>query len=148
MKALALMVALTTGCGGDDGAAPIDAPPAAIDGTWSLTRTVSTQGTPPCRTMSGSVDTLQVAIAADPQFTLPEHALFDPQIYDHAVTATSISFVAEEFGLFTTDPGRPVLLQHALHIDGAQLIGTALAQGDGDDLGCRWQLTVVGTRAP
>lgn len=121
---------------------------AAIDGTWALSRTVSTQAAAPCREMTASTDTLEISLGAAPPFTLPEHAQFDPQGYDHAVTETSISFVAEEYGLFGTDPSRPVLIQHALQLDGDTLAGTASAQGDGDDLGCRWELTVTGTRAP
>lgn len=144
---------MATACGDGAGGAvaidaAVDAAPAPIDGTWTLTRTVATQGTPPCRVMSGSTETLVVAVGASPEFTLPDHSVFDPQIYPHAVTATTIQFVAEEFGLFSTDPGRPILINHDLHLDGAALVGTARALGDGDDLHCVWSLTVTGARAP
>ena len=62
---------------------------------------------------------LLVAIGADPQFTLPEHALFDPQIYDHTVTATSISFVAEDLAI------QGLLRQHEV-VAGGMLIVTAV----------------------
>ena len=143
--AAALLVAVAA-CGTDP-AAPTPAP---IDGTWTLTRTVTVQPTTPagCPVMSGSGGRVAFAVGTAPPISLPDDPLFDPALYGPVVDETSATFTMQVFNVLGGEPSTPVLVGHTVHVDGDALAGDGVASGDGPWLGCRWRMVVTGTRAP
>ncbi|MBK9034414.1 MAG: hypothetical protein IPL61_24630 [Myxococcales bacterium] len=133
---LAAALAVTAAC-----TDPADAPP--TEGTWLITRTVPTQ---PAGCFTLAPNTIEVQVtpgdAAPVALTATSGSTLRPQ--ELSATEAAVVFVTEDYAL--SEPGRPILIKHQLHVDGAQLLGTGTAQGDAEDLGCTYSLDLVGTR--
>jgi len=144
---LGFAAAVGAGCGDggggdDDGAGPVDAA-AAIDGAWRITRIAPSQPAG-CRAITPNpLDVTFAFGAAAPIVVASDSMLRD---YDQVVAATTAAFVTQDFGAFSSESGRPVLIIHRLRVAGDQLTGTGTAMGDGDDIGCQWTMDLVGTR--
>jgi hypothetical protein len=116
-------------------------PPADLEGMWELRRSAS----PPeegCTPLPAA--TLDMAIfgaCGGGETVSIDQAL---EVRDVGVGERTVGFTSSELPF---SDSRGLLLVHALELDrNGQLRGTASGSGDGDDLGCRYQVTVVGTK--
>jgi len=108
-----------------------------------------------------SVDrTMRSATAGCPHLTLPPltmtlHPGFEQEVdagprqygSESAITGNHITFTTSEFAFSGTSD--MLIIGHDLEIQNGddQLVGTAAAQGDGPNLGCRWDMDAVARRA-
>lgn len=128
-----LLVVSLSACASEGGPSQ----PFPIEGTWRVTRSVPEQ---PQDCTPISVGELTVTLAAgDPP--LIEVTGAELRDFDQEVTANTAHFVTSEFALGNT----PATIGHELAVDAAgALTGTAQAMGDGDDLGCTWNIVLTG----
>lgn len=138
------VLALAVGCTDDPGVPPLSPLTPPIEGTWRITRTVPSQPTDCAVLTANAIDVTFAPGAAQPIAMQSSTSLRD---YDQVVSDDTAGFVTEDFGFFDV-PGRPVLISHQLRVDGAGLVGTGRARGDGDDLGCTWDLVLDAIRIP
>ncbi|HVV82084.1 MAG TPA: hypothetical protein VHE35_03350 [Kofleriaceae bacterium] len=118
--------------------APADGPP-LLDGRWTVSRKAYVQPAG-CRELHPADLIVTFHTGGTPAIELTG-ATLEPQ--DQSVTTDSATFVTEDHA-FPDDPLRPVLLTHQLRWLNDELTGTAQAMGDGDDLGCTWNLQASG----
>jgi hypothetical protein len=123
------------------GAACTD-PPAAnpLAGDWRVDRTVraATAGCP-------GLTLAPLAMTLRPGFQ-PQVDLGSRQAGSGTITADHISFASSELAYAGTSD--MLVIHHDLEIqnDDDYLMGTAVAHGDGSNLGCRWEMAAVANR--
>ena len=136
---LALLCGALLGC--DAAGAPADAPDwKTVEGPWHVSRTIRTQPSG-CRVMSLPELEVTFRVGGAPAITVVG-ATLEP--WDQEVTRLTAAFVTEEHP-FVGEPWRPALVAHDVAWVNQLLVGTALSRGDGDDLGCTWQIDVQAT---
>jgi hypothetical protein len=124
--------------------AACDPLPKPISGVWRVDRSVPAQPAG-CRALG--VGAIEVTIdGAAKTIAVTGSTLED---YDQEVTDTTASFVTEDFG-FSDELSRTIVIVHDLVADEAThtISGTGFASGDGDDLGCMYDLVLTDLDAP
>jgi hypothetical protein len=132
MRTIALILALAA-CGTDGGSST----PAPIEGTWQVARSVPSQPVD-CTPITVGELTVTLVPGTPPGIDIDGAELLE---FDQEVTANRAKFVTSELALGQT----PANIVHELQVDAAgALTGTAEAHGDGDDLGCTWNIVLAG----
>ena len=129
---------LATGC-------ILEPPP--TDGYWYIQRTVRPVSEE-CWQLSPGDLNVKVDVSAEPGHeivvTEPGVSLYEGG--DRVVTDTQVVLTTDEYAFSAESPGAnlPIVIRHDMHIEGERLVGTATAQGDGDNIGCSYTIDLDG----
>jgi hypothetical protein len=131
LGAIAAVAALVTGCLSPD----------PVAGRWSVSRTASQP------TGCALIPASRLDVTVDPGAS---HPIVTQDYIDFAnglerAEGTDLAFMTEEYFEGVNENG-PILIGHTMKVVDDHLVGTASAAGDGDSIGCHWQMSLVGTR--
>lgn len=115
-----------------------------LAGDWRVDRTVRTATAGcPSLTLSPLAMTLRPGFAQEIDLG-PRQA----SASDNTIAGNHVIFTSSEFAY--TGTSDMLVIQHDLEIQNSEdyLMGTAFAEGDGSNLGCRWDMDAIANRAP